>query len=323
MRRALSSLSSFVIDSLRETTQLFWTLLKISLPLIVAIRFLDEQFNIVELASAQLADVMGVIGLPGATSLVVATAFLTNLYAAAVVYVNLGLELTIAQTTILLFVILIAHGLPVECRIAQKAGMNFSFALLLRLGCALLFGWILMLCYGDTYLQSPAVLPLGLDLPAEPEAWGAWWQQQFWNWLVIFLIILALVLFLNFLKAAHIERWITARLAPLFRRIGIGHNTLSMAMIGILLGLSYGGGLLIREFQKRKQSPRELLCVLATLSLCHSIIEDTLLMILLGAHWSGVLLARVVFTLIFMLVFAAIIYRLPAAMLKRLSPATS
>ena len=322
----MKTLAQFFRASWREANRVFWTLLKISLPLIILIRFLDEQFGLVASVSTTLAPVMNLIGLPGETSLVVATAFLTNLYAAAIVFVNLAFELaiaqnlTVAQVTILLLVILVAHGLPVECRIAQKAGMRFSVALTLRLVCAFGFGWLLHNIYGSTYLQTPATLPPGFAAAA-PAGWLAWAQQQAWNWLGIFAIVHALILLLNFLKAAHIERLVAQALKPLFRRIGIGRRASPLAMVGILLGLSYGGGLLIHATARKKHSPRELLCVLATLSLCHSLIEDTLLMILLGAHWSGVLAARVIFTLILMLAFAAIIYRLPAAAVRRLSSA--
>ena len=48
---------------------------------------------------------------------------LTNLYTGILVLVTLpDLSLTTAQVTVLGCMMLVAHGLPIEARIAQKAG---------------------------------------------------------------------------------------------------------------------------------------------------------------------------------------------------------
>ena len=59
-----------------------------------------------------------------------------------------------------------------------------------------------------------------------------------------------------------------------------------------------GGGLLIREAEVGYVSRRDIFASLTMLALCHSLIEDTLLVMLLGAHISGVLWMRIAFTLV-------------------------
>jgi len=72
------------------------------------------------------------------------------------------------------------------------------------------------------------------------------------------------------------------------------------------LGLAYGGGLLIREAQKRTIPLRELFIAVSLLSICHSLIEDTILMLLLGADLTVILPIRFALSLvcIFLLVKA-------------------
>lgn len=69
-------------------------------------------------------------------------------------------------------------------------------------------------------------------------------------------------------------------------------------MVGVLLGLSYGGALIIREAKAGTIPRRDLFLSICLLSLTHSLIEDTLFIMALGADLTGILLARVVFTLI-------------------------
>ncbi|OPX22238.1 MAG: hypothetical protein B1H04_05335 [Planctomycetales bacterium 4484_123] len=95
---------------------------------------------------------MALVGLPGEMGLVWATALATNIYGAMVVFAPVapGLALTVGQVTVLGTMILVAHGLPVELRIAQKAGPRLPFMLLLRVGGALLLGWLLYLLWSRT-----------------------------------------------------------------------------------------------------------------------------------------------------------------------------
>ncbi len=68
--------------------------------------------------------------------------------------------------------------------------------------------------------------------------------------------------------------------------------------MGMTLGLAFGGGLLIREAEQGHISRRDIFASLTMLGLCHSLIEDTLLMLLLGAHVSGVIWLRLLFTML-------------------------
>ena len=297
----------FIARSWREGVRIFWTLFRLAFPLLLVVRLLDEYFNIVSHVGGWMAPLMDIVGLPGETGVVFATGMLLQIYTAILVLPLLPpeLELSVAQMTVLMTMVLVAHGLPVELRIVQKAGFRLPAALLLRVGGAFMLGWLLHLAYGDDWLQQP--VEWAFLLPPSDDGWSGWALAEARNWLAIFAVVQVLVLFVNVMKATHAEKVLIVLCAPLFRLLGVGEKTTTMVIIGMLLGLSYGGGLLIEESRRRGMNRREVLCVMALLCLCHSIVEDTLLVMLTGAHVSGVLFGRVIFSVMFMIIFSRLL----------------
>ena len=113
---------------------------------------------------------MGLVGLPGVLAVVWATVMFANIYAGVLVFASLsaGLTLTVAQVSILGGMILLAHSLPVEVSVASKAGVRVWFTLLLRIGGALLYGWLLFQLYSFTGWHSEEASVFFLEAPADP-----------------------------------------------------------------------------------------------------------------------------------------------------------
>lgn len=83
-----------------------------------------------------------------------------------------------------------------------------------------------------------------------------------------------------------------ATLRPILSVLGISRETTNLTIAGITLGISFGGGLLINEAKRGHISPRDIFVAMMLLNLLHSLIEDTLLILLIGADfmtifWSG------------------------------------
>ena len=81
----------------------------------------------------------------------------------------------------------------------------------------------------------------------------------------------------------------------------------NIILIGLTLGISFGGGFLIEESRKNNISKKDILLSFSFLSLCHSIIEDTILILLLGSHISGILFFRFFYTVIIILIMKFIL----------------
>jgi hypothetical protein len=311
-------LTGAVVRLFRDAFETFWTLAKVMVPVIIVTRLL-QQSGVVDALGNGLGPVMHVVGLPGSMGLVWATSLIINMYGGIVVFASLApaASLTVAQVTVLASLILVAHGLPVELRIAQKAGPRIRAIAPLRILAALLLAWILHRTCSALGVLQETCNPL--IRPSQPDpAWTAWGLAQLRTLAMIFVIILALLAFLGLLKRLRITDLLLTPLMPVFRALGIGPGAAPVTVVGLTLGLTYGGGLIIREAQSGKLSSRDVFFSLALLSLCHSLIEDTLLMMAIGAHISGVLFARVLFSLAVVFVLARLFARMPDEKFERL-----
>jgi len=308
---------NYLLDILQKSTRISLTLFKLMIPIIIVIKIL-EYYGLIVLISQWLTPVMDWVGLPGAMGLVWATALVTNLYGGIVVYASLASEvpMTVAQVTIISSMMLIAHALPIEGRIAQKAGVRISLTILLRVGMAIVFGMIFSFIYsaGD-WLQQPAEL-LWTPEAVDPSLLS-WIKNQLLSLLVIFAIVFALVLLLDVLKRLGIIDHITNLLRPVLQLLGIVREAETITLVGVTLGISYGGALLINEAQAGHIKPNDVLFSISLLGLSHSLIEDTLLMMLIGADLTGILLGRVVFTLIIIFLMVRLVQRCSVSTVDR------
>lgn len=313
----LKRLQQALVDLVRAAARTSFELFKIIVPISIVTRFL-QQWGVVEHLGALLGPVMELVGLPGQIGLVWATAMITNLYGGMVVFASLApdLNLTVAQVTVLTSMMLVAHGLPVELRIAQKAGTRFRAMALLRVGGALLLGWLLNLGYQFTGTLQQANRALW-NPPAVDPTWSAWLWAELRNMGSIFLIILSLMALLKLLQKLGISDLMTKLLEPVLAMLGMGREAAPVTIIGMTLGLSYGGGLIIQEAQSGRLSKQDIFCSIALMGLCHSLIEDTLVMMLLGGHISGVFWGRLVFSLLAVFLLGRLIRGLPQASFER------
>ena len=292
------TIKQFFGELSREIYLVTWTLYKLMIPTLVVIKLLEELGLLVYL-SWILSPFMSLIGLPESMGVVWAATIMTNLYAGMLVFFDLAQSetLSVAQVTVLCTLLLISHGLPIEARIAQRAGIRLAVTLVIRIGGALLFAFLLHQIYsaGDFLQQTNELAWTPGEVDTSLRAWAL---SQAQSLLMIFVVISILLTGLKLLRLAGIARLLELALAPFLRLMGIGREATTLTIVGMTLGLSFGSGLLIREAEPGHVSRRDIFAALTMLALCHSLIEDTLLMLLLGAHLSGVFWLRLLFTLL-------------------------
>ncbi|HBY85664.1 MAG TPA: hypothetical protein DEO86_07300, partial [Colwellia sp.] len=107
----------------QEVSQVYLTLLKVMVPAIIVVKILDLLGGTQWLAEV-LAPFMKLVGLPEQLGLVWATAILTNIFTAMVVFVDTTaqLELSVAQVSVIGILILISHSVPIEGAVAKMVG---------------------------------------------------------------------------------------------------------------------------------------------------------------------------------------------------------
>jgi len=306
-------------DLLGRSAGILWELAKTMVPILILVRLLD-QAGVVDHLGAALAPLMRLVGLPGSMGLVWASAMLTNLYGGVAAFAALApaAKLTVAQATVLCTMMAVAHAIPVEGRIAQRAGARARTTVVLRIGGALLFGWILHTLYSfGELLSAPCVILWRDDAPAAT-GWLGWAWAQLRYLGTIFVIILCLLVLMELLKRLGILDLFTRLMEPVLRALGISRRAAPLAIIGVTMGLTYGGGLIIAEARSGKLGGRDVVSSVSLMGLCHALVEDTLLMVALGAHVSGVFWGRLILSILAVAALVRILVRLPDRAFNRI-----
>ncbi|HEY9079067.1 nucleoside recognition domain-containing protein [Magnetovibrio sp.] len=313
-------LKSALADLAKSALSLYWDLLKTMVPVMIVVQ-IGVTFGLIDQLAQVFEPLMSLVGLPASTGLVWATGILVNNYGAAAALMGIlpTTELTVAQLTVLLSMVLIAHALPLEQAISRKAGISFVFSSTLRFGGALVYGAILNAIYTwGEWLQHPATIAWLPQDGGQLPTWDTWALNSAVSLFWLFWIILALVTLLKVFEILKITDLLARLLSPLLGMMGISPAATSITMVGTLLGLSFGGGLIIKEARAGNLSPRDIVLSLSFMALCHSLIEDPLFMMALGGDVTGVLIGRFVFAVVVMVALSRMILALPDAPFRRL-----
>jgi hypothetical protein len=290
-----------LVNIFQETTKIFWILFKVILPVVIVIRAL-ELIGAIPFLAKFLEPLTSFIGIDGSLGLVWMAAILVNIYAGLAAFASLQaiFDYSVAETTILGLIILIAHSLPIEVAIAKKSRISWIFNLSFRFINAIVAGKILNLIFTKYELFNEPNQSV-LQVPNELVSNFEWATLQIQNFFIIFLIIFFIISTINILKALGVWSLIINIMKIPLSYLGMSEKVANIILIGLTLGISFGGGFLIEESKKNNISKKDILLSLSFLSLCHSIIEDTILILLLGSHISGILFFRFIYTVIIIL----------------------
>ncbi len=301
---------SYATRLLARSRRLFVSLMKVMLPVMIAVQ-LAQHWGWIEALGHAIAPAMGWLALPPEAGLVWITGAFIGIYGAIAAMIGLAaqLELTAGQLSALCAMLLFAHALPVEQSIVRRAGASFWATGALRVGVALVYGgavaWLSRL---TGFMDEPVSLAwMQASSSSGNSGLWAWAQQTALSLVMTFVILVALLVLLDALERSGITRRITSMLTPLLRFSGLDARAAPVTTVGVLLGLTYGGALIIEESEKQQFDARTRFLALAWLSLSHALIEDTVLLLAVGANLWIVLVGRVLITLLLIAALARLL----------------
>lgn len=273
-------------------------LYKILIPFVFIIKVLEIS-GAIEYTAKILEPLMSFVGLTPELGLVFVTAFLINIYAALVLFVNIlpGIDVSVAEITILTTMILVAHNLPIECTICKAAGISVIYTASLRLISAFVLGFILKLIYFNFGFLTETFQTFFTVKPPPENNWY-WFLDQFTTLVYIFFLVCLMATVLEILKIIGVEKLFEKVFMPPLRLFGIQKEAMNIIIVGMFIGIQFGGGMLIKEVKKGTIDKQSIFLSVSLLNLLHAMIEDTILMALVGGHISGILIARVIFSLV-------------------------
>ena len=282
---------------LRDIVTVSVALFRVMIPTLIVVK-LAQMAGAVDVLTKLAAPVVTLMGLPEDVAIVLTTTALTNPYAGLMVLAATPIEggLSIGQASIMASFMLFTHGLPVEAAISRQAGIKATAVIVLRLAAAVLFGILLHVVFQATGALQGAAL---MNLPQFTENANlvTWALDQIKGLVFVFCVIVVLLFFLEGLRVIGVERVMRAMMRPVLTRLGMGDDASTIVIVGLTLGLGFGGGLMIKDVSQGKVGPKDAISALILINLFHSVFEDTTVMMLLGPSLFVILIARGLFCL--------------------------
>ncbi|WP_223476773.1 nucleoside recognition domain-containing protein [Oricola indica] len=295
----------------RETIEVYWLLVRIMVPVTILAEALSR-IGVIEAVAPAFAPVMHALGLPAELGLAWLTGMLVGVWGAVPLVFTLVSPgaMSVADITVFSALVLFAHGLPIEQKIIRQAGPAMAVTTLLRIAGGLLYAFLLHSLLAATGWLSSPLDPVWIPMSATP-GWPEFLAGLAESLAWMFVILLGLSLGLQVLKATGILGLMMKALSPFLRLIGIKGEAEHLTAIGLFLGISYGAGLLIREARSGAISPRQIFLSCVFMGFAHSVIEDTLIVMALGADIVGILVGRLIFAFAAVAAIAAFLRGLP------------
>ena len=266
----------------KDTLKICIFLTKLTIPILIVVKILSE-LGFVEFLAVLLTPVMELVGLPGETALVWASAIVGNLYVGLNVFVNLpNLQtITVAQASTIGLLMLCVHNMFMEMAVVKMAGVRLMFAVPFRVCGAFFIGFVFYQIAKNTgtYQDIASITMPAQDLAVDMRTWGINLLQFM---LIVYGIVLIMVTILETLKILKITNVIIWAISPLLRFFGISKNAGEITVVGMVLGLAFGGAYLIQEAKKGHIKDRDIVLSMSFLALSHALIEDTVLLTLIG-----------------------------------------
>lgn len=279
------------LPACRKSGYTIWWLLKIILPVSLLVRLLDF-YGLLTLMAGLLDPVFVYLGLPGSTAIVFITSIFLPLYAPLAIITSMSIGLR--ELTILALMCQISHNLPVESAIQAKTGTPFWTVTALRITMSIVVGLVLNL-----------ILPQDMGIPAfiRTEVMAVtsltgvlllWLKSSLQVILLITVIVFSLNLLYRLLDVYRLIPKLSRGVEPLLRFFGLPASTAFLWLIGYIVGLAYGGALMMDQMRDGKVNRTDANLLNYHLAMSHSVLEDNLLFVALGVSLWWILGVRFV-----------------------------
>ena len=287
----MSLFKKIIVPSLKKSAQTSIWLLKLILPISLAFRLLDYTGLLAYVADF-LNPAFTHLGLPGSTAIIFISSIVLPLYAPLAIITSM--TLTLRELTILALMCQVAHNLPVESAIQAKTGTSFGAMFSVRIVMSIIIGFVLNL-----------LLPLEMGMPsfmqttAESinslsDVFMAWGITSLRIIVLIISVVTILMITYRLLEEFSLINRLSKSIEPILKFFGLPKSTAFLWLIGYIVGLAYGGALMIDQMNEGKVTKAEGSLLNYHLAVSHSVIEDNLLFAALGVSFWFILVIRLI-----------------------------
>lgn len=270
-------------------------LLKIILPISLLVRVLQYS-GILGKISDCLAPVFSLVGLPGETAIVFITSVFSPLYAPIALITSMSLG--VREATILALMCLTSHNLMVESSVQAKTGSSFWHITLLRIMMSFVIAFTL-----NKFMPHDGWGQVGIAQSATVcdswlEVFVLWFTSSMKVVISIVIIVTDLMILHYILEEFNLMKGLSALFAPLMRVFGLPKEAAFLWLVGNVVGLAYGGAIMVEQMEQKKLSYGEGNLLNHHLAVCHSLLEDTIIFATIGIPVFWMLPTRLLFAML-------------------------
>jgi hypothetical protein len=289
--------------SLLKSIRVSGTILMIMIPVSFGVTML-QYTGVLERISWVLSPIMKIVSLPPEASFALIAGALINIYAGIAVMGTLSLSAW--DINIMAVMMLICHNLIVESAVQSKTGVSGLKMTLFRIIAAIGVGICLSFILPEGFKQVSTTMGGKVFSSAQGflDVLILWVKQTSMLTLKVILIIAAINLIIDVMRYLKAFDPVITLLRPLTFMHGLPKKASFMWMAGILFGLAYGSGVLIAEAQTGRVDKDSLVRLNLSLGISHSLIEDTILFVAIGASLFWVLIPRMVAAAVMVWIYA-------------------
>ncbi len=296
-------LKGIISSSFLKSIRVSWTILMIMIPVSFAVTVL-QYAGLLERIAWILSPVMKLVSLPPDASFALIAGALINIYAGIAVMGTLGLSAW--DINIMAVMMLICHNLIVESAVQSRTGVSGLKMTIFRIAAAIGMGICLSFILPEGFKQIGSAMGVKVFSSQRgfSEVFVLWAMQTSILTLKVIFIITAINLIIDIMRYLGAFDLVITLLRPLTFLHGLPKKASFMWMAGILFGLAYGSGVLIAEAQTGRVDKDSLVRLNLSLGISHSLIEDTLLFVAIGASLFWVLIPRMVAAAVMVWIYA-------------------
>lgn len=272
-------------ESLDSSLKSAWIIIKLVIPIYILADILFY-YNTLSYVAFIVEPFTSLLNLPAEASLAIISGIFLNLYAA--VAFAAPLDMTPHQWSILAVFLGICHSLVVESVIMKKIGISNTYSYSLRFFAGLFIGFLTALMPSNWF---NATLTNETFSQEKYNGFFDLLSTSVSNSIIltikIILLITVLIFIMDFIKSR-----------PFIKNSAKNVSKGFTLTVGIILGITYGAGILIKESNSSALSKNDIFYIGTFLMICHAIIEDTLLFVIFGADFTLVIAIRTIAAII-------------------------
>ena len=267
-------------STLKKSLSSIWIILKLIIPIYIIADILFY-YNTLSYVSFLVEPITTAIGLPPEASLSIISGMFLNVYAS--IAFAAPLDLNIHQWTILAVFVGICHSLIVESVIMKKIGLSNTYSYSLRIVAGFIVAFFTSIMPKEWFSAS-----LQINDTFSTNEYSSLKDLLYNSFLnaielsiTVIILITALIFIMDFIKTRKFIRESKKNVSKGFS-----------LTVGIILGITYGAGILINEVENGNIKKEDIFFIGTFLMICHAIIEDTLLFVIFGADFTMAVLIR-------------------------------